>query len=122
MAMQNRWSRAPQAPHPQEDRRERPSVRASPCSAAGKHIYAQVDRRRRRARPSPTPRRSPRISRARSTRTTRPKPPRRSARSIAKICLVQEDQQGRLRPQRYLYHGRVRLSPNAAREGGEFDL
>ena len=42
MAMQNRWSRAPQAPHPQEDVSGTAERRASRSSAARKHIYAQV--------------------------------------------------------------------------------
>ena len=80
MAMQARRAGAPQAPHPQQDHRHAPSVRASRVFRSAQHIYAQVvdDVAGKTLAHASTLSKRPQGHARRAT--TRPTPPRRSAR------------------------------------------
>ena len=92
--------------------------RASPCSAARKHIYAQVvdDVAGKTLAHASTL--SKDVQAARSTRTTRSTRPRRSAQAIAKMLLAKGIDKVVFDRNGYLYHGRVSALADAAREAG----
>ena len=92
-------ARAPQAPHPPQDQRHARAPAPHACSAA----RSTSTRRSSTTSAGKTLAHASTLSKdvkARSTRRTRPTPPRRSARPSPKLLLAKGIEQGRLRPQR----------------------
>ena len=115
MAMQRRRSRAPQAPHPQEDHRHARAPAPDACSAAPS---TSTRRSSTTARARRWPRLDPREGLKEAVEGNKTDAAKKVGALIAKTCIDKNIKQVVFDRNGYLYHGRVKALADAAREAG----